>query len=329
MVGVTDIGGNVVYRFEYSTYGEIFEVNSDNELDEFTDFEEIVYGFQGRRLDSETNGLMYYRNRFYNQKLGRFLQRDPLGYTDSYGLYEAFGGNPYTYSDPLGLEQWSELGQPVKEIFELESNPTPLPNDIELRNGWSTRVYPIFNENTGHLEEMRTYPHKPFDPYTNDLGAIQADTLPFEVLAAGGVGKYAKEECEATLSMMLPDWTSFIPFKKKKPKWDVNLEANLKKAVKTEIAQTTISTSKKGIGRAQRRGGWNKKMINRALGNPKQTTKGTKDSKGKNRAATVYQDPVTHKTIVRDNKSKEIFSFSRWSNYTYDRYKKDGGGRKK
>ncbi|MEX2667306.1 hypothetical protein [Candidatus Uabimicrobium amorphum] len=45
VVGITDIGGNVVYRFEYSTYVEIFEVNSANELDEFTDFEEIVYGF--------------------------------------------------------------------------------------------------------------------------------------------------------------------------------------------------------------------------------------------------------------------------------------------
>ena len=87
MVGVTDIGGNVVYRFEHSTYGEIFEVNSNNELDEFTDFEEIVYGFQGRRLDSETNGLMYFRNRYYNLKLGHWLQRDPLGYVDSLGLY--------------------------------------------------------------------------------------------------------------------------------------------------------------------------------------------------------------------------------------------------
>ena len=105
VVGVTDIDGNVVYRFEYSTYGEILEVNSGNELDEFTDFEEIVYGFQGRRLDSETNGLMYFRNRYYNPQLGRFISRDPLGYVDSMGLYEAFSGNPFNISDPMGLEE--------------------------------------------------------------------------------------------------------------------------------------------------------------------------------------------------------------------------------
>ena len=77
-------------------------MNSDNELEEFTDFEEIVYGFQGRRLDSETNVLMYFRNRHYNSKFGRWLQRDPLGYVDSYGLYETFGGNPINYKDALG-----------------------------------------------------------------------------------------------------------------------------------------------------------------------------------------------------------------------------------
>ena len=79
-------------------------MNSDNELEEFTDFEEIVYGFQGRRLDSETNGLMYFRNRYYNPKLGRFLQRDPKGYIDSYGLYESFSGNPYGYNDSMGTD---------------------------------------------------------------------------------------------------------------------------------------------------------------------------------------------------------------------------------
>lgn len=32
------------------------------------------------------------------------MQRDPLGYVDSYDLYEAFGSNPYGYGDPLGTD---------------------------------------------------------------------------------------------------------------------------------------------------------------------------------------------------------------------------------
>ena len=123
IVGVTDIGGNVVYRFEYSTYGEIFEVNSSNELNEFTDFEEIVYGFQGRRLDSGTDGLMYFRNRYYNPQLGRFISRDPLQYVDSYSLYEAFRGNSYTHKGPMGLDVETTIMQDManqEKIFGHE-----------------------------------------------------------------------------------------------------------------------------------------------------------------------------------------------------------------
>ena len=35
--------------------------------------------FTGQVLDAET-GLMLYRNRVYHPRMGRFLQRDPIGY---------------------------------------------------------------------------------------------------------------------------------------------------------------------------------------------------------------------------------------------------------
>ena len=88
-------------------------------MEEFTDFEEIVYGFQGRRLDSETNGLMYFRNRYYNPQLGRFISRDPLQYVDSYGLYEAFGGNSYNYQDPYGEFRLTPTPEEVRNILVL------------------------------------------------------------------------------------------------------------------------------------------------------------------------------------------------------------------
>ncbi|NUM37340.1 MAG: RHS repeat-associated core domain-containing protein, partial [Candidatus Brocadiae bacterium] len=58
--------------------------------------------FQGRQLDPET-GLYYFRNRYYSAEQGRFLQRDPLGYVDGLGLYEAMGGNSINFGDPEGL----------------------------------------------------------------------------------------------------------------------------------------------------------------------------------------------------------------------------------
>jgi RHS repeat-associated protein len=72
------------------------------------------YLFTGRQLDEET-GLYYYWARSYQCALGRFLQRDPLGYWSGTSCgppseQSALNGycfvrnNPTAYTDPLGLE---------------------------------------------------------------------------------------------------------------------------------------------------------------------------------------------------------------------------------
>ncbi|MCI0605913.1 RHS repeat-associated core domain-containing protein, partial [bacterium] len=41
---------------------------------------------------------------YYDPALGRFLQQDPEGYSDSPNLYQAFLNNPVNYTDPMGTE---------------------------------------------------------------------------------------------------------------------------------------------------------------------------------------------------------------------------------
>jgi RHS repeat-associated protein len=67
------------------------------------------FGFHGRPLDLET-GLLYFRNRYYDPELGRFITTDPLGYFDSPSLYPFALNNPVNYSDPLGLACTAEHG---------------------------------------------------------------------------------------------------------------------------------------------------------------------------------------------------------------------------
>jgi len=68
------------------------------------------WGFQGRiRCSYKTSGaspqtvtVYDFRARFYDPTHGRFMQRDPAEYADSYNLYLAMGGNPLFWGDPTG-----------------------------------------------------------------------------------------------------------------------------------------------------------------------------------------------------------------------------------
>ena len=63
-------------------------------------------GFTGRALDS--NGLLYYRARFYDPRTGRFLTEDPIGrWQDRPNLGSGYAwiSNRFRNAwDPLGLE---------------------------------------------------------------------------------------------------------------------------------------------------------------------------------------------------------------------------------
>lgn len=60
------------------------------------------FRYTGRRWDAQV-GLYYYRARYYDPELGRFLETDPVLYADQMNLYAYVGNNPLNATDPTGM----------------------------------------------------------------------------------------------------------------------------------------------------------------------------------------------------------------------------------
>jgi len=101
IAALTDKNGEVVERYRYTAYGEATITAADGVTERASSEVDNPYTFTGRRLDNET-GLYYYRARYYSAEMGRFIQRDPLGYQDGMGWYIYVHNNPINLIDPLG-----------------------------------------------------------------------------------------------------------------------------------------------------------------------------------------------------------------------------------
>ncbi|MFO0698695.1 MAG: RHS repeat-associated core domain-containing protein [Nitrospira sp.] len=109
---LTDSAGASAKSYSYDAYGNILE--SPGTLEQ-------PYTYTGRELDAES-GLYYYRERYYDSNLGRFLQNDP----GEAGIYnKGLPRNPFDRSSPYAYGADS----PVSLIDPFEDTPQ-LPNGV-------------------------------------------------------------------------------------------------------------------------------------------------------------------------------------------------------
>jgi RHS repeat-associated protein len=93
---LTDGVGNVVDTRTYDSFGKLL-----NESDPTVSFR---YGYTGREEDQES-GLDYYRARYYDPNVGRFISVDPIGFDagdTNPNLYRYVGNNSTNWTDPTG-----------------------------------------------------------------------------------------------------------------------------------------------------------------------------------------------------------------------------------
>jgi len=78
------------------------------------------YGYTGRVVD--TKDLYYYRARYYDPTIQRFISEDPIGFASGdYNFYRYVGNDPVKLVDPWGLFPWIEIimSTPLREGSDL------------------------------------------------------------------------------------------------------------------------------------------------------------------------------------------------------------------
>ena|GEM_PF-6784974 len=143
-VALTNSSGSVVEAYDTDAYGNtlIFTAPGADGI-WFTDDDarssyganEIIYC--GYRFDPESE-LYYVRNRSYNTVLGRWIQRDPIGYAGGVNLYECVGGNPAAGVDASG-EKWVKLPYELCKQYVKEPHWYSSIYDIHFQHAWIRR----------------------------------------------------------------------------------------------------------------------------------------------------------------------------------------------
>jgi RHS repeat-associated protein len=100
MSSFTDGNGNVTDRVQYSAYALTLYRAGTNDT---------PFLYNGRYgVQTDPNGLLYMRARYYNPYICRFVNPDPSGFAGGLNFYCYANGNPVSLVDPFGLcpEGW-------------------------------------------------------------------------------------------------------------------------------------------------------------------------------------------------------------------------------
>jgi RHS repeat-associated protein len=90
-----DSAGVIQNHITYDSFGKITsQTNSSIST---------IFGYTGREYDAETEQY-YYRARYYDQNIGRFISEDPIGFeAGDTNIYRYVGNSPTNANDPSGL----------------------------------------------------------------------------------------------------------------------------------------------------------------------------------------------------------------------------------
>jgi RHS repeat-associated protein len=112
IIALTGENGHPVRHYRYSAFG----IPEDHRHDP------QPYRFTSREWDKKI-ALYYYRARYYNSSVGKFLREDPIGLAGGLNLYTYARNNPTLQTDPFGLQP---------EPFTSQNPQPPTPGQLGM-----------------------------------------------------------------------------------------------------------------------------------------------------------------------------------------------------
>ncbi|HEY8154491.1 MAG TPA: RHS repeat-associated core domain-containing protein, partial [Myxococcota bacterium] len=101
VVGISSPTGSPTQTLRYGPFGTLLASSGTSSS---------TLRYTGREHDS-LSGLYYYRARYYDPEIGRFLGEDPAGFGGGdVNLYAYVGNNPISANDPSGLDTQIQIG---------------------------------------------------------------------------------------------------------------------------------------------------------------------------------------------------------------------------
>ena len=203
---ITDASGAVVERYDYSDYGEVTVQRADGTVKPEEYWVGNRHTYTGRLVEWDT-GLLQYRHRYLSPTLGRFVQRDPLGYVDGMSEVAYVATNPASRMDPSGLG-WI-CKRPLQNLRGLRGyNPFRLRWNMGLYHEhiWYEESYPSEHSNEGFFKEG-------VRPETNPKYATGGHRYDCEFFPNDAALRKAAEICKAKEPFCRPDGDgyNFVP----------------------------------------------------------------------------------------------------------------------
>ena len=105
VIALSDTDGNIVQQYAYDSFGNVVFIDKDGDKTHIPSIEN-PFTYTSREWDEDAK-MYYYRARWFNPEIGRFISEDPIGVNVGlssldYNLYSYVRNNPLNYVDSDG-----------------------------------------------------------------------------------------------------------------------------------------------------------------------------------------------------------------------------------